>query len=84
MWKYYVSSVLVSMISEFIVQAYFRIFEVAIYEEIYFYIIPGGLLVGYIGEKLENKYGKGFVLLTIVMSAILTSIIVFFWVYFIR
>ena len=84
MWKYYVTGVLTSIITEVLVEEYFRLFEAGIHEKMVFFVIPGGFLAGYIGAKLENKHGKGYVLLSIFTSAILTFIIVFVWVYLIR
>ena len=81
MWKYYITGVLVSMITGFYFMELWRVFEVSISKGNLIFFIPVGLLAGYISAKLENKFGAtwfkklSFVLLTIIVSAILTYII---------
>ena len=79
--KYYVTGVLVSIITGAIFFVLWLVFEVSISMGNLILFIPVGLLAGYIGTKLETKFGGtrlkklGILILTIIMSILLTIII---------
>ena len=81
MKKYYVTGVLVSLITGAIFFELWRIFEVSISMGNIIFFIPVGLLAGFIATKLESKFDGtelkklGLLVLTIMMSIILTIII---------
>ena len=79
-WKYYISGVLVSIITGAIFFGLWIVFEVSISIGNLIFFIPIGLLAGHISTKLQNKFGEtwltklGLLILTIMMSIILSII----------
>lgn len=89
MWKYYITGVLVSVISGYILLGMMMSFDAyggpILLDSMY--VLPGGLLAGFVGYGLERRFASsllhkiGLIFLTIIQSVILSfvSIIFFFW-----
>ena len=78
MQKYYVSGVVVSLITGAVFFELWRVFEVSISMGNLIFFVPVGLLAGHIGTKLETKFKAnelkqiGLFILTIMISVILS------------